>query len=821
MSAAPPDRVDPTHDFVEVALDVPLHTAFTYRVPDALRGAVTRGVRVLVPFRQHSVAGVVLRSRESAPEVKRMRSIADVVDATPAVPDPQLALLEWAARYYHAPVGECVHLALPGEASFRSTRWVEAVDGDPAVPDAVTEDEHALLVALREASRPLSPADAIALTGARHYHLDALEAHALIRTIVRNEGTKQRAKTDERVTLLRGGTLSASQRRLGETQERVLGYMKRHREALASEVRHQVGCTTATLRSLAKRGVIAMETIEVTRDPFARADITPRTEDPTLTPQQAEGLERLQALEPGQTALLHGVTGSGKTELYVRLVRAAVERSERALVLLPEIALTPQLVAVFRAAVRAPIAVLHSGLTPGERFDQWRRIRAGEVSVVIGARSALFAPIADLGLIVVDEEHDPSFKQSTGVTYHARDLAVLLARRSGARCVLGTATPSLESLHNARAERYAYVSLPERVTGRPLPQVEIIDMRDHAAADDDPVGAILSVPLQQAVREAVRAGEQAILFLNRRGFAPSVQCNSCGTVLECPSCDVPVTYHHARRGLRCHYCGFESDLPKTCPTCGSDELEHRGAGTEQIEDIVDSAFKGLRVGRLDRDTARGQGLQRVLGQFRRRELDVLVGTQMVTKGHDFPSVTLVGVVDADQGLRFPDFRSGERTFQLVAQVAGRAGRGELPGRVLVQTWRPEHAVLQAIASHDFDAMAARELRFRERLDYPPFGSLSVVRLDAPEYGHVTRAAEEIAKALRKHGPSELRVQGPVDAPIARVRNRFRVHVVLRSVERRAVRRGIVLAHQVREHFAKAWQKQDVRAHVDVDAQSLL
>lgn len=813
--------VDPKHDFVEVALDVPLHTAFTYRVPDPLRHAITRGVRVLVPFRQHSVAGVVLRSRPDAPEVKRMRSLADVVDASPVVPDPQLALLEWAARYYHAPVGECVRLALPGEAALRTSRWVEAVAGEPDVPDDVSEAEYALLNALREAARPLLPGDAIALTGARHYHLDALETYGLVRSDVRNDGQKQRAKTDERVTLLRGGTLATGQRKLGDVQQRVVGYLKRHRTALASELRHHVGSTKATLRGLEKRGAIQVETIEVTRDPFARAEVNERREDPTLTPAQSDALRALRAVPEGGCALLHGVTGSGKTELYVRMVRDAVASGRRALVLLPEIALTPQTVAVFRGAVRAPIAVLHSGLTPGERFDQWRQIREGKVDVVIGARSALFAPLRELGLLVVDEEHDTSFKQSTGVSYHARDLAVLLARRSGARCVLGSATPSLESLRNARAGRYTYVGLPERVSGRPLPQVEIIDMRDHAPDADDPVGAVLSVPLQQAVREAVRAGEQAILFLNRRGFAPSVQCTSCGYVFECPRCDVPVTYHHARRGLRCHYCGFEADKPSACPTCGSAELEHRGAGTEQIEDVIEDAFRGLRVGRLDRDTARGQGLQRVLSRFRRGELDVLVGTQMVTKGHDFPNVTLVGVIDADQGLRFPDFRSGERTFQLLAQVAGRAGRAQLPGRVLIQTWRPEHAVLQAIQTHDYDAFSATELTFRERLHYPPFGALAVVRLDGPEYAHVARAADEIAKAARQHGPKGLRVQGPVDAPIARVRNRFRVHVVLRSAERKEVRRGVVLAHQVREHFAKAWQKQDLRVHVDVDAQSLL
>ena len=609
---------------------------------------------------------------------------------------------------------------------------------------------------------------------------------------------------------------------LGEVQQRVIAWLLKTREATASDLRHHVGATAAVLRSLEKRGLIEVREVEVVRDPFARQPLAPRASDPVLSDAQARAVATIEATSAtGGVVLLHGVTGSGKTEVYVRAIRAVLQRGKTALVLLPEIALTPQLVSVFRATVDAEIAVLHSGLTPGERFDQWRRIRDGAVSLVIGARSALFAPLRDLGAIIVDEEHDPSFKQSEGVAYHARDLAVLLGHKQHATVILGSATPSLESVHNARAGRYVRVSMPERIAERPMPGVEVIDMRDHAPIPEDPVSALLSEPLQLAVRETVAAGEQAILFMNRRGFAPSVQCRACGEILECRSCDVPVTYHRARNGVRCHYCGFDADRPTACPTCKAEELETVGFGTEQIEHVVEQAFEGLRVARLDRDTSRGRGLMRVLSQFRAHEFDVLVGTQMVTKGHDFPNVTLVGVVDADQSLRFPDFRSGERTFQLLAQVAGRAGRGSRPGRVLVQTWRPEHPVIEAVRQHDFDAFCEDELPFRKRLGYPPYGYTALLRLDGPEAHVLFRFADDLCGYLRTHAPSALRVQGPIDAPIARVRERYRMHVVLQSGERKALHRGAALSVHFREESAKRLQRIGVRLAVDVDPQSML
>ncbi|MFT4705830.1 MAG: primosomal protein N' (replication factor Y) [Bradymonadia bacterium] len=837
-SASKATQADSALVYVQVAIDVPVDTAFTYAVPEHLAPLAVLGVRVLVPFRQRSRVGVVIGRSEHRPEgVARIRTIADVVDATPVVPEAQLNMLLWAARYYHQPVGEVVKLALPAETTVSSSRWLEAVSGAFTEEDArhLGETQSQLWELLRDGQRAMRPEELLALVrGSKHADLDALEAAGALTSALRTEGGKVRVKTETLITLVTRGAGT-----LGAIQQRVMQWLVKEKEATASDLRHHVGSTAAVIRSLEKRGLVATREEEVVRDPFSGTGAERRDADPILTEEQAaalgallpgldggrgdvtQGSEEVREADKATIAMLRGVTGSGKTELYVRLLRRCAELGRRALVLLPEIALTPQLVGVFRSALDVPIAVLHSGLSPGERFDQWRQIRDGRVSLIIGARSALFAPIQDLGLIIVDEEHDPSFKQHEGVPYHARDLAVWLTHKLGALCVLGSATPSLETVRNAETGRYIAVELTKRVAGRPMPLVELIDMKDHPPGEGDVVSAVLSAPLQLAVREAARAGEQSILFMNRRGFAPSVQCSTCGTALECARCDVAMTYHRARNGVRCHYCGTDADLPEACPSCNSETLETVGMGTEQIEDVVDTAFADLRVARLDRDTARGRGLQRLLQRFRNHELDVLVGTQMVTKGHDFPKVTLVGVIDADQSLRFPDFRSGERTFQLLAQVAGRAGRADRPGRVLVQTWRPEHEVLQAVRTHDFAAFSGAELRFRERTRYPPFGHMVLLRFDAPDPSALLERAGRLVSYVRKNGDSSVSVQGPVDAPIARVRDRFRMHVILRGTTRKPIHASTRLALHFASTQAKDWAKLDVRMRTDVDPQSLL
>ena len=486
--------------------------------------------------------------------------------------------------------------------------------------------------------------------------------------------------------------------------------------------------------------------------------------------------------------LLHGVTGSGKTEVYLRVIAEALAAGRTALVLVPEISLTPQLAARFRARFGDRVAILHSGLSDQARLGEWSRLRRGEATIAVGARSAVFAPVANLGVIVVDEEHDGSFKQDEGVRYHARDVALVRAQRAGAVCVLGSATPSLESYAHADRGTYHKLVLAQRPTARPMPAVEIIDLRTYMPDGE----AMLSAPLRAAIGETLANGDQVILFLNRRGFATFVLCKACGHSFRCKNCSVSLTYHRESDRLRCHYCGFQQRVPEACPKCNAPAIERTGLGTEKVAAAIAEEFPDARVARLDRDVATGAKAEAVLSRVARREVDVLVGTQMVTKGHDFPGVTLVGVLCADTGLNIPDFRASERTFQLLAQVAGRAGRGERPGRVIVQTYRPSEPAVIAAAAHDYGQFFAAETAERASLGYPPHGRLIAVRIDGESPGEVQRTAERLAQlaelVARRPENTGVEVRGPVAAPLEKLRKRTRWQIWLRAGDRHALRR---------------------------------
>jgi primosomal protein N' (replication factor Y) len=518
------------------------------------------------------------------------------------------------------------------------------------------------------------------------------------------------------------------------------------------------------------------------------------------------------------TFLLHGVTGSGKTEVYLRVIGEARREGSGALVLVPEIALTPQLAARFRARFGDDVAVLHSALPPGERLRAWRQLRAGEVGIAVGARSALFAPVQRLGVLVVDEEHDGSFKQDEGFRYNARDLAVVRAQRAGAIAILGSATPSLETFQNAEAGRFQRIVLPERATPRPLPAVEVIDLRRHPVGPD----GLLSPVLAEAVAANLAAREQTILFLNRRGFSTVVLCRACGAVVRCEHCSVSMTYHQSRGRLVCHYCARMTPVPTRCPTCASPKVDRLGMGTERVESVVRERFPDARVARLDRDTADGgpteqgskRGLRTVLDGMQRGAIDILVGTQMVTKGHDFPGVTLVGVLQPDQGMDLPDFRATERTYQALEQVAGRAGRGERPGRVIIQTYKPEHFAIRSVVTHDYLAFVSEELRLRRETGHPPFTRLVILRMDARQESKVAAEASKVAAAVAAAGGDRIRIAGPAPAPIERVRGRSRYQVLIYSRDRAA----LVAAARAGAAVRLAG---DVRLAVDVDPQSVL
>ncbi len=751
--------------YAQVAVPVPLRQTFTYRLPDRLAGRVTVGSRVAVPFGRRKLIGIVVKIRDELPpdnKIKAVKEVAAEIDPEPVFTEELLAFLVRAADYYFHPPGEVLRAAspaLPARAE-RELRQQGFLDAGEKLPGARVATRRVLLV------RPLG---------------------------------------------------AETEKRLGSKQRLVLELVRERGEVSLDELGRQVRSPRATVRSLEQRGLVATEEREVPADRFFSTAVEPEAPF-ELTAEQQRAVDAINGrLERGGAFLLHGVTGSGKTEVYLRVIAEARARNLGALVLVPEIALTPQLVARFRARFGDAIAVLHSGLGNRQRHDAWHCLRQGLVNLAIGARSALFAPVHRLGVVIVDEEHDGSFKQEEGFRYHARDLALMRAHRSGAVCVLGSATPSVESYHGARQGRLQLLELPRRVTGHALPQVQIVDLGRHRGG---PSGhRLLTGPMHRALERCLLSGDQAILFINRRGFAPSVHCTGCGELQQCPACSVTLTEHRRAGALLCHYCGFSTPDNDRCLYCGSGELERTGIGTEKLEDALKECFADVRVARLDRDTAVGEGIERVLDRLRRREIDVLVGTQMVTKGHDIPGVTLVGVMLADQSLAFPDFRAAERTFQLLAQVAGRAGRGEKAGLVLVQSYQPDHPAVRAASEHDYANFFRQEVRARGELGYPPFARLVAVRVDAGGESQARRAVEQLAASAARHPKVRdrtVRLMGPAPAPISRLRGRFRFRLLLRSADRQALRS---VAARVAERIERGLGP--AHASLDVDPVSML
>jgi primosomal protein N' (replication factor Y) len=757
--------------YVEVALPVPLRKSFTYRVPEELASGIHLGSRVAVSFNRRKLAGFVVATPDRLPEgLNRALPVAGLLETEPVFSPELLRFLTQAARYYMHPLGEVLRAAAPALPSGAMGR-------------------------LRKAG-----------------FLDTSE-HLPGQRVARHRTWKVR-RLAEAPPALRGARL-----RLGARQRLVFEAIDPVDGALLEDLRPLCGEAKTVVRSLAKKGLVEIEELEVNPDPFFRTSID-RDQPPTPTEAQRLAIDAIcEAAQSGAGGafLLHGVTGSGKTEVYLRAIDQVRRSGRGAILLVPEIALTPQLVTRFRARFGDEIAVLHSGLSLRQRDDAWQALRQGRLSMAIGARSALFAPVRDLGLIVVDEEHDPSFKQEEGFRYQARDMALLRAQYAGAVCVLGSATPSVESYFRACQGQLHLLSLPARATGQSLPSVDIVDLRRHRSG---PGGhRFLSGPLYSALAECLEAKQQAILFLNRRGFSPSVRCESCGALAECPACSVALTEHRALGLLRCHYCDFQRPVAGACLGCGSRDYERLGIGTEQLQDAVAQSFPQARVERLDRDTASGQGVEELLDEMRAGDIDVLVGTQMVTKGHDIARVTLVGVVSADQSLAFPDFRASERTFQLLAQVAGRSGRADRPGRVVLQTFQVEHPAVRYAAAHDYERFYAEEIQLREELGYPPFSRLVAVRANAGAEDEARAAAEQLARIARSQ-PSvrsgAVQLLGPAPAPLQRLRGRYRYRLLLKSADRKALREvAAQLAAQIDQGLSPA------RASLDIDPVSML
>lgn len=781
---------------------------YTYRVTAEQARIALPGRRVLVPFGTRVRAAISLGRARSAPESGKLRDILDVLDDGPLVVPEVLELTRWAARYYCAPLSHALRAALPPGSEVIEHRTARLTpEGERALAGgSVPASTRRALLALKAGqdsalSQPLllklQTAGLIAWTHTIDPggHLPMLEWAVLVRpdVVVPAHHHVQHAVWN---LLKQGGAMPLEALQAVEPNAR------------------------DAVRRLEKKGLLRIERRALTlaaNDAFARAE--PQR---VATDAQSKALAVLvQALdEPARTFLLEGVTGSGKTEVYLQLIAAARARARTALVLVPEIALTPQISARFRARFGPEVAVLHSGLTDRDRRAEWHRVRRGEAPIVVGARSALFAPLERPGVIIVDEEHDASFKQSEGLRYNGRDLAVVRARLSGAVCVLGSATPSLETLHNAATGRYSHLRLAERVDARPMPRVDLVDLR--GAPREPPVDGVtpsglLSPGLIHALQATRARGEQSIVFLNRRGHSTALLCRDCGEVHRCESCAVAMTWHEGRGRLVCHYCGAREGLLELCLHCGSARLLLMGAGTEKVEEELAQALPGASVARLDRDSASSAAkLEALLSRFGRGDIDVLVGTQMLAKGHDFPNVTLVAVLLADAALHQPDFRSAERTAQLLTQVAGRAGRGTQPGRVLVQTFNPDAPAVAAVVGHDYAAFALNELVERRQAGYPPFARLCLVRLDGEREAEVKRVAAVLARAALMPEGATHAVVGPAPAPVARLRKRHRFQFLIRGAKASDLHRAL---DHLLPHLKRV--PSNVRVSIDVDPVDML
>ncbi len=816
----------PCEKYFEVAVSAPIDRALTYGAPDRGSYPLVPGMRVLVPLGRRRITGYILEEVDTPPEGQRIRKIQEVLDPEPIFPAAQVGFYRWISAYYHYPIGEVIKTALPAGLTKKSGRRVVLTETGKKHLEQVTEGVIRNKPWFQDllCKGEISPGLTGRLWQTKERKLfESWEKEGWVAVSSELLGGSVKARTETCCCLVEkpgsNAPLKVSEQKTLTVLEQISVASKRRHVPRREITRVYAGAGRA-LRSLAEKNIIRFEEQQVYRDPFGESFLAGDIPE-TLTGEQQKALDAiLPAIEKGGYApfLLHGVTGSGKTEVYLQAAAFTLEQGKSVLVLVPEIALATQLEAHFLARFGSRVALLHSGLSAGERFDQWQRIAAAKADLVIGVRSAVFAPLHDPGLIIVDEEHDSSYKQDDGLRYHARDLAVLRASRSPAAVILGSATPSVTSYYHATQGKYTLLTLAKRIEERPLPTVEVVNMQEvKNVSGKTPVFSPL---LLKNLRENLERSEQSLVFLNRRGYANFMICRECGQVIECRHCKVSLTLHRAEQRLVCHYCGFSASSKSLCPNCRSSSLAAVGVGTERLEDELALQLPGARIARLDRDTCRKRNdYVKILRAVHRGDVDILLGTQMITKGHHFPNVTLVGIVLADTGLGLPDFRAGERTFQLISQVTGRAGRGERPGRVVVQTFQPDHYAINLAEKHDYKGMYTREIALRKSLGYPPFSRLVNVRIEALEEAAVQDAAVKLgnlAQRFRKN--SEPEILGPVPAPLQRLKDRHRWQLLLKG---RRMKPLHGLLHRLEGEMASLTRGGRVRILFDVDPEYMM
>jgi primosomal protein N' (replication factor Y) len=813
--------------FCDVALPVPLDMAFTYKIADHMPVV---GGRVLVPFRAERLSGVVTALHDREPSMKA-KTVLQVLDTESVLDEGLMKLGQWISQYYLAPIGDVFRGMLPLAAeikkariyciteigyaalhasanvgsSRRSKQNIDTQMIEYAVLDYLSMSDDALEGTIRSA------------TGANREVLNLLLRK---KWIAREDATSVRdAQRTVQVAVLKESLSEKTGGKLNENQQKIIEFLQQGSGRALVEQLRTLDVPRTTLTTLVKRGVVELmeEAAEFTISSMKKRG--PSHLDFIFNAEQKAALATIRASAEAQTfsvSLLHGVTGSGKTAVYLAAMQSVLEAGRSAILLVPEIGLTPAAAANLHQVFGDEVAILHSALSADERAEQWHRIRRGEARIVVGTRSAVFAPVANLALIVVDEEHDSSYKQEETPRYNGRDVAVMRGKLTGAAVVLASATPSIESYHNAEAGKYRLIQLKERVERRPLPEVELVDMREEFQQTGE--DQIFARQLILEVTDRLARGEQAMVLLNRRGYSSVVLCRSCGETLQCKNCTIAMTFHKSAHRMECHYCNYRQAVPKLCPKCNSEHIFFLGTGSEKVEERLHEAFPQARIGRLDRDTVRNRhDFERVLNQFHSGEINLLVGTQMIAKGHDVHGVTLVGVVGADYALGFPDFRAAERTFQLLTQVAGRAGRGEMPGKVVLQTYHPDHYAVQFAQQHNYLGFYEKEVRFRKWMHYPPFSALSNVLVRSDKLEQTLRWTGQLGKWFESTRNEGVRVLGPSVAPIMRLKRDYRYHFILKAASREKLNTALrrMLA------FADSEKIPRTNVIVDVDALSLL
>lgn len=836
----------------QVIVDVPSRGTdrpFDYIVPESMRGWLEVGSRVGVPFGPRTLQGFVIGlSGTSETPANKLKSLQELLDLVPPLSEELVELSEWMSAKYACHRITALQSMLPAALKGKAERYIRVAEreswvGEDSLFDAteslLTDEEEQIVSHIQKQQEVRMELLSRRFGEQAHIIKSLLQRGILLESrSIRDKVQKKTVRTvslhlpeDEIRTIIEEFPAKAKR------QQEVLTYIAdTGGDVPLKEIMTVLGVTASTVKALADKGYIAIMDMEVYRDPYQDRNFTPSTPF-TLTDEQQQVynsiISRINKREQGEY-LIHGITGSGKTEVYLQCIQRVIEQDRQAIMLVPEIALTPQMVERFKGRFGDRVAVMHSRLSSGERYDEWRKIREGKSQVAIGARSAIFAPFSNLGLIIMDEEHETSYKQEESPKYHARDVAIHRAHQHNAVVILGSATPSLESYYAARSQANdefmpMLLEIHGRALGSELPAVEIIDMREELKEGNR---SMFSRPLHQAIEDRLEKKQQIVLLLNRRGHSTFVMCRTCGYVAECPNCDISLTYHQRSNSLRCHYCGHAEPAPQICPECGSEHIRYFGTGTQRVEEELAKLFPGIRVVRMDVDTTTQKGShEKLLNQFRDKKADLLLGTQMVAKGLDFPDVTLVGVIAADSALHLPDFRAAEKTFQLLTQVAGRAGRHHLPGEVIVQTYNPEHYSVIHASRHDYGSFVREELKHRQTLGYPPYCRLALITFSHEKLALLVRIAENYTQmikdqasklgwlgSLERFSNEALDVLGPVASPIPRLKNRYRFQCMIKW-------RGDMDVAKLAEHVAEQLQDsvrdKELLISIDVDPQVLM